>query len=323
MSASFWQSERSCLVTGCGFVGSHLVDALLEAGARVRVVTRRRSPHRQHPHLEPIVADLGKPENCLRVVDGVECVFHAAGSVGAAGVGPIAAMAGIRLNLTLTANMLEAAWHAGVQRTLVFSSSTAYPVANRPVGEDELWSGPVFPGYHGYGWMRRYIERLAEYVVATSGLGVAVVRPGALYGPRDNFNPTTGHVVSSLISRVVGGETPLQVWGKGDDIRDFLHVRDFADGCLLALEHKADGNGINVSGGMGVSTSDLARLILRAAGRPESDLRFEPGRPTALGYRVLDISKARAELGFAPRVSLKDGLAETVAWYRSQDGEAS
>jgi len=320
LSVSFWQSERACLVTGCGFVGSHLVDALLDAGAHVRVVTRERPPHRQHPRLEAVVADLSRPENCLRVVDGIECVFHAAGSVGAAGVGPIAAMAGIRINLTLTANMLEAAWQGDVKRTLVFSSSTAYPVANRPIGEDDLWSGPVFPGYHGYGWMRRYIERLAEYVADASGLGVAVVRPAALYGPRDNFNPATGHVVSSLISRAVGGETPLQVWGTGDDIRDFLHVRDFAEGCLLAVAHKADGKAINVSSGVGVSTGELARLILAAAGRPESDLRFEPGRPTALGYRVLDIGKARSELGFAPQISLKDGLAETVAWYRAQGG---
>jgi len=267
-----------------------------------------------------MVADLTRPEECLRAAEGMECVIHAAGTVGAAGVGPSAAMAGITLNLTLTANMLEAAWRAGVQRALVFSSSTAYPVVNRPIREDELWAGPVFPGYHSYGWMRRYIERLAEYVGLESGLGIAVVRPGALYGPRDNFDPATGHVVSSLINRAVCGESPLQVWGTGEDIRDFLHVRDFARGCLLALEHKADCDPINLSSGVGVSTSELSRLILTATGRPEADLRFEPGRPTALGYRVLDITKARTAIGFVPQIALRDGLTEVVAWYRAQGG---
>jgi GDP-L-fucose synthase len=319
LSKPFWDSERICLVTGCGFVGSHLVDALLDAGARVRVATRCRPPHRTHPRLEPMVTDLTRPENCARAVAGADHILHAAGTVGAAGVGPLATMTGIALNLTLTVNVIEAAWRARAGRVLVFSSSTAYPVADHPVREDELWDGPVFPGYHGYGWMRRYIERLTEYVARESGMGIAIVRPGALYGPRDNFDPATGHVVSSLIRRAVAGESPLQVWGTGEDVRDFMHVRDFARGCLLALEHKADGDPINLGSGAGVSTAELARLVLAAVGRPTADIRFEPARPTAVGYRVLDVTKTRACLGFTPQISLSEGLREVVAWYRAQE----
>jgi GDP-L-fucose synthase len=318
LSASFWEADRACLVTGCGFVGSHLVDALLDSGARVRVVTRSRAPHRTHPKLEAITADLSRPQDCLRAVQGMECVFLAAGSVGAAGTGASGVMSGIATNLTLTANVLQAAWQGGVRRALVFSSSTAYPVIDRPAREDELWEGPVFPGYFGYGWMRRYFERLAEFVASESDMGIAVVRPAALYGPRDNFDPTTGHVVSSLIRRAVAGESPLKVWGTGNDIRDFLHVRDFARGCLLALDRKADCDPINLGSGTGVSTGDLARLILTALGRPTTDLRFEPDRPSALPYRVLDMTKASAALGYAPQISFPEGLAEVIAWYRGQ-----
>ena len=313
MSPSFWERDHACVVTGCGFVGSHLVDALLDSGARVRVATGNRPPHRTHPKLEAITVDLTRPQDCLRAVEGMECVLHAAGSVGAAGTGPSAVMSGIATNLTLTANVLQAAWQGGAQRALVFSSSTAYPVIDRPAREAELWDGPVFPGYLGYGWMRRYFERLAEFVARESGMGIAVVRPAALYGPRDNFDPATGHVVSSLIRRAVAGESPLQVWGTGNDIRDFLHVRDFARGCLLALEHKADCDPINLSSGIGISTGDLARLILAALERSTTDIRFEPDWPSALPYRVLDMTKASACLGFTPRISLSEGLAEVIA----------
>ena len=310
---SFYQGCL-CLVTGCGFVGSHMVDALLDQGARVRVTVHRRQPHCAHPQLEPVVADLTHIEDCVRVASGVDFVIHAAGGVGAAGVGPTAAMAGLTLNLTLTANMLQAGWQAGVKRILIYSSSTGYPVATHPVREEEFWGEPLFPGYFGYGWMRRYTERLAEYVARNSPVAVTIVRPGALYGPRDNFDLATCHVIPSLIRRAVHGETPFVVWGDGNDTRDVLHVRDFVRGSLLALERKADCDPVNICCGQGVTTGELARRILDAAGRKDDVLHFDPSRPTALPFRVMDGSKARAQLRFAPAISLAEGLVETIEY---------
>ncbi|MFN3076357.1 MAG: NAD-dependent epimerase/dehydratase family protein [Alphaproteobacteria bacterium] len=316
MALEFYRG-RTCLVTGCGFVGSHLVDALLEAGAEVRVTVHRRGPHREHPRLRPVEADLTLVPDCVRVASGVDCVFHAAGTVGASGVGPSAAMAGIALNLTLAANVLLGAWQAGVGRVLVFSSSTGYPVLTYPVREDTFWDGEVFPGYFGYGWMRRYTERLAEYVARNSAVKVSIVRPGALYGPRDNFDPATCHVIAALINRALAGEDPFLVWGTGEDVRDILHIRDFVRGCLLALEHKADCDPINLGCGFGTSTRQLATQVLAAAGRADTEIHFDPTRPTAIPYRVLDITKARAELGFSPDISLGEGVAETMDWLRA------
>lgn len=316
MDLGSFYSGRRCVVTGCGFVGSHLVDALLAAGATVRVVSRSGRVPRDNPALDAVAADLTRIDECLSALKGADSVFHAAGSVGAAGVGPAAAMAGIALNLTLTANVVQAAWQQGVGRLLLFSSSTAYPAATHPVREDELWEGPVFPGYHGYGWMRRYVERLGEFAAAGSGVGVSIVRPGALYGPRDNFDPRTSHVIAGMIQRAVKGEAPFLVWGTGEEVRDILHVRDFARGCLLALAHKADCSPVNLGSGRGTTTRELASLVLKAAGSSADEIVFDPTKPSAMPYRVLDGTKAERELGFVPEISLEDGLAEVVEWYR-------
>jgi GDP-L-fucose synthase len=164
------------------------------------------------------------------------------------------------------------------------------------------------------------MELLGEYVSSGSGVGISVIRPGALYGPRDNFDLKTSHVIAGLIRRAILGETPFVVWGDGNDVRDILHVRDFARGCLLAMEHKADCDPVNIGAGVGVSTGELASFILAAAGRGEERPVFDPKRPTALPYRVLDCGKAETAIGFSPRISLADGLAETVAWCRAAYG---
>tara|TARA_R110000868_G_scaffold411757_1_gene709142 strand:+ start:6492 stop:7445 length:954 start_codon:yes stop_codon:yes gene_type:complete len=310
--------ERHCLVTGCGFVGSHLVDALLDAGGLVRVASLSGAAHLAHPNLDVVQADLTRIDDCVRVATGMDDVFHAAGTVGAAGVLPTSAMAGITLNLTLTANMLQAAWQVGVKRIQVYSSSTGYPVVSHPVNENEFWEGEPYPGYFGYGWMRRYIERLGEYVSQSSGVGVSIVRPGALYGPRDNFDPKTSHVIAGLIRRAIDGEEPFVVWGDGKDVRDIMHIRDFARGCLLALDQKADCDPVNISAGKGITTGELAAQVLEAVGRGDEKVVFDPSRPTALPYRVLNARKAQERLGFSPQISLGDGLRETVSWLREK-----
>ena len=310
--------KKICLVTGgTGFVGSHIVDRLLEAGAQVRAPIHSRSLHTSDGAIELINADLTQPDHCLKCCEDVDYVFHAAGSVGAAGVSENHALNSIALNLTLTANILQAASAAGVKRILLFSSSTAYPPAQHPVKEEEFWSGEPFAPYHGYAWMRRYVEKLAEYVHSSSNLNVAIVRPGAVYGPRDNFDLATCHVVPALIRKIVEGLNPLQVWGDGNDIRDLLHIDDLARGCLLAIEKKADCDPVNIAYGSGVSVRELVDIIVEEAGNPKIGVEFDSDKPSALPIRLIDIDKAGKELGFKPRISIQEGIRNSINWYKA------
>lgn len=311
----FYRNRRVLVTGGTGLVGSYVVRELLGRGALVRVPRHRRPPVVQDERVEYVDADLRREEDCLGLVQGIEFVFHAAGAVGSAAVTPAGSMDAIVTNLVLTANMLQAAWTGGAKRFVYFSSSTVYPAADHPVAEDEAWNGPTHPAYFGYGWMKRYLERLGEFAAAKSGMRVVIVRPTAVYGPHDDFDPATCHVIPALVRKAVERWDPYEVWGTGEEVRDFLHAADLARGSLLALEKGANCDPINIAYGKGVQIREVVRLILRAADHGEARVIFNADKPTAIPFRAVDISKARTLLGFEPEISLEAGLADTVAWF--------
>ncbi|MBI5395913.1 MAG: NAD-dependent epimerase/dehydratase family protein [Verrucomicrobia bacterium] len=314
----FYHGKKVLVTGGAGFVGSHLVEELLRQGAQVRVSVHHRPFVSRDERIEVMPADLTRPEDCRAAAHGMQFVFHAAGAVGAAGVGASGVMSGITTNLTLTAQMLEAAWAEGVERFLLFGSSTGYPAADHPVKEEEMWAGPVHSAYLGYGWMRRYAEKLGEFVASSSPMKIALVRPTAVYGQRDNFDPKTSHVIPALIRRAIAKENPFVVWGTGNEVRDFLHVSDLARGCVMLLEKHATCDPVNIGYGRTVTIKEIVQIILKAAGHEGAELKFDTTKPSMIPVRSVDTSKARRVLGFEPRLTLEEGLADTVRWYREQ-----
>jgi len=205
---------------------------------------------------------------------------------------------------------VQAAWEEGVERILVFSSSTAYPEANHAITENEMWSGPPYPGYFGYAWQRRYTERLCEFAASRSRMKIALARPTAVYGRGD----TSTHVIPSLVRRALEKPNPFVVWGTGQEVRDFLHVSDLARGCLLLLEKHAECDPVNIGYGSAVTIKQAVQAILRAAGHERAEIIFDTTKPGTIPFRMVDISKARRLLGFEPKISLEVGMADTVKW---------
>jgi GDP-L-fucose synthase len=317
---SFYEKRLALVTGGTGFVGSHIVEALLAAGARVRVPMHERPLRIDHPGIEKVSADLTRREECIAAMRGVDFVFHAAGAVSAAGVTINSPMRPITDNLILTAMVVEAAWTVGIERLLLFSSSTAYPVTEHPVREDELWTAEPHPTYFGYGWMRRYFEKMGAFLAQRSKVKVALVRPSAVYGPHDDFDPKSSHVVPALILKAVNRMDPYEVWGTGDEVRDFLHVEDLVRGCLLLLEKHPTSDPVNIAAGTTHTVRDIVNFILDAAGHRPAKLNFDASKPTTIPKRMVDVEKARRLLGFQPRLSLQEGLRQTVRWYLDQRG---
>jgi GDP-L-fucose synthase len=178
-----------------------------------------------------------------------------------------------------------------------------------------MWNAPPFQGYFGYGWMRRYLERLGEFVHGQSEMKVALVRPTAIFGRRDNFNPESSHVIPALIRRALAKENPFEVWGSADVVRDFLHVSDLARGCLLILEKYAVCDPVNIGYGQGVTIKEIVHFILEKAGHENAKVVFNTSKPTTIPIRLVDTSKSKEVLGFEPKIRLKDGIRDTVDWY--------
>lgn len=322
----FYKDKVVLVTGGAGFVGTHFVRALLAEGAKVRATVHRRPMIETDPSVTLLKADLNNLDDCLRVCQGVDYVFHAAGAVSSAGTTVVNPMFAITANLILTTRMLEAAWMSDVKRILVFSSgTTAYPAYDHPVREEEMWTAPPPPIYFGYGWMRRYLELLSEFVASKSSLGIALCRPTAVYGRHDDFDPKNSHVIPALIRRATEGENPFVVWGTGEELRDFLHITDLVRGCLLLLEKHAVCDPVNIGYGQTTAIKDVVGHILAAAGRSNARIEFDVTKPTTIPVRMVDTTKARELLGFAPGLTLAEGLADTVAWYQEslKQGNAS
>ncbi len=322
---SYFNGKKVVVTGGTGFIGSHFVRKLLRDGARVKVPIHRRQPAAwQLADVETIQADLRDQESCRKALEGSEIVIHAAGAVSAAGVttggNPMSA---ITANLVLTSEVVEACWAVKPERLLIFGSSTGYPATSAPVREEEMWTAPPHATYFGYGWMRRYLEKMAEFLFSRGGVNVALVRPTATYGPYDDFHPATSHVIPALIRRAVRKETPFEVWGTGDEIRDFLFVEDLIDGCLLALEKHANCDPLNIGYGSSTTIREVVQAILKAAGHHGCTPDFRTDRPSTIPIRMVDCSKAKELLGFQHQISLEEGLRRTVEFHQTHSARVS
>jgi GDP-L-fucose synthase len=323
---SYWDRKKVLVTGGGGFIGSRLVERLLESGRGARVTVAGRSASRRtRRNLAAVwkdvrfaAADVSDPAAARRLCRGQDVVINAAAVVG--GVHYNSAHPGslFRDNMALALAMTEGARRAGVGRFVAVSSACVYPRAPAiPTPESEGFRGRPEVSNEGYGWAKRMAEYLAHAYREEFGLSVAVPRPYNAYGPRDHFEPDRSHVIAALVKRVCDGEDPVVVWGDGSSTRSFVYVDDFARGVLAAAERPSP-EPVNIGADEEISIKDLAALIVRLAGTG-ARLRFDRTKPAGQPRRHCDVSKARAELGFAARVGLEEGLARTIAWYRERE----
>ena len=313
----FFKDKKIVVAGGSGMVGSHLVKELLERGSKVRTNTFSKELDFDHPNFEVFSnLDLEDIDNCNNFLKDQEIVFNVAGQI--AHPAKVATDFQIALNqVTITTNLCDASLKNNLSGYCDLNSSTGYPDIRKPITEEEFWKDEPFISYYGYGWSRRYREKIMEHLSHLSDIKISICRGTAMFGPGDNFDPQTSHVIPALISRILSGENPLQVWGSPDVVRDFLYVKDVVKGMLLVVEKGESMEPYNLGYGSTVTIGDLVMNIVEASGL-DLDYQFDESKPTTIPFRMVDTSKIKNTIGFHPSYTLLEGLKETIDWYKEK-----
>ena len=319
MTNSFYKGKKVVVTGGSGFIGTHYLLELLDRGAIVRTHIHEKPLQIKDDRLEVLEnIDLTKLEDCFKLIEGADYVVHSGGKIAHPSTVPTDIQISMQ-NILVLGNVLEASYKSGVKRFLDLNSSTGYPDIRRPLTEDEFWEDEPYKAYFGYGWMRRYREKLMEHVSKFSGMEIALARGTAIYGPNDNFNPKTCHVVPALIKRVLDGEDPFVVWGTPDVVRDFLYVKDVVKASLLVLEKGESMRPYNVGSGIAITVGDIVNAILKATGKTP-EVIYDETKPTTIPFRMVSTERLTKELGFVPSYTFEEGIQETVNWYLENHG---
>ena len=317
---NFFNGKEIAVTGATGLVGSYIVKALAELGANVRAIAHIRPPNEFTNMATQIVKkDLMILSEACEAIRGAEIVIHAGGITGGIPLAINDPGALVAPNAIFISSVIHACAKENVERLAFISSTVVYPALDRPVREEDVWTGDPYPAYFGISWVKRFAEKLCEFYSKSYELKIAILRPTGVYGRYDNFDENVAHVLPAFISRALAGGDPFVVWGDGNDIRDFLHSSDLAKATLLAVEKYATCDPINVASGQPISTHDLARLVLDLTGS-KARLVTDPSKPRALKVRMIDISKAKKVLGFEPSVPLKEGIEDTIEWYQNSVG---
>jgi GDP-L-fucose synthase len=297
---------RVLVTGGGGFLGSHLVERLDADGHDVFVA--RRADY-----------DLTSMEDAARMFDhaDAELVFHLAAEVG--GIGANRANPGRYwyANLTMGAHVLEQARLHETPKIVVVGTVCAYPKFSPvPFSEDDLWNGYPEETNAPYGVAKKAILVGAQAYREQYGLNAVFLLPTNLYGPRDNFDLETSHVIPALIRKMVEAEDEVVLWGDGTPTREFLYVDDCVEGLVLAAERYDGPDPVNLGAGREISIGDLAELVADVTGY-DGRIVWDTEKPNGQPRRSVDATRARELFGFEARTPLREGIERTVAWYRS------
>ena len=311
---SFFQGKNVLVTGGTGLIGRPLVEMLDKSGANIRIVSLD-TPTEMPARTEFISADLREFANCAEAVKDIEVVFHLAGVKGSPAMASQRPASFMVPTVTFSFNMMEAARRAGIERYLFTSSVGVYAPSDHFL-EDDVWKTFPSPNDRFAGWAKRMGELQAEaYAIEYGWDKISIVRPANVYGPHDNFDPENAMVIPSLIHRALSGETPLTVWGDGSAVRDFIHARDVARGMMLMVE-KGVNEPVNLGSGNGFSIKEIAETVVANLPEP-TPIVWDTSKPSGDAIRLMDTRRATG-YGFSPSITLNEGIAETMTWYRER-----
>ena len=309
---SFWQSQRVIVTGGAGFLGSRVVARLAGRNCGEVIVPRSRR------------YDLRREEDVVRLCEEsrADMIVHLAATVGGIGANQASPGSFFYDNLMMGVQLMEQARRFGIAKFVAVGTICAYP-ANTPVpfAEEDLWNGYPEETNAPYGLAKKMLLVQARAYRQEYGTNAIYLLPTNLYGPGDNFDLASSHVIPAMIRKIAeaqeSGEGRVLFWGDGTPTREFLFVEDAAEGILLAAERFDGPEPVNLGSGREISIAALARLLCEMIGY-RGEVVWDTSRPNGQLRRRVDTSRAARAFGFRASVDLEEGLRRTVDWYRSQ-----
>ncbi|MGF1507174.1 MAG: GDP-L-fucose synthase [Chloroflexi bacterium] len=306
----FWQDNRFVVTGGSGFLGGFVVDALRQRGAADITVPRSAE------------YDLRTHDAVLALLDDAQpdVIIHMAAVVGGIGANREHPAEFFYDNLMMGVHLMHEAWRAGVKKFVTIGTVCAYPKFTPvPFKEDDLWIGYPEETNAPYGLAKKMLLVQGQAYRQQYGFKAIYLLPTNLYGPRDNFDLETSHVIPALIRKFLEakerGDDQVVAWGTGSPTREFLYVEDAAEGILLATEHYEDDEPVNLGSGMEISIKRLTELIAEHTGF-SGEIVWDTSKPDGQPRRSLDTSRAREAFGFQAQTDFEEGLKRTIGWYQ-------
>ncbi|MEB3191761.1 MAG: GDP-L-fucose synthase [Snowella sp.] len=304
-------NKRIVVTGGAGFLGKQVVEQLCQAGAEPQNITVPRSRDQ----------DLRRWENCQAVVKEQDIIIHLAAHVGGIGLNREKPAELFYDNLMMGTQLIHAAQEAGVEKFICVGTICAYPKFTPvPFKEEDLWNGYPEETNAPYGIAKKALLVQLESYRRQYGFNGIYLLPVNLYGPEDNFDPRSSHVIPALIRKVYEaqqrGDQTLAVWGDGSPTREFLYSTDAARGIVMGTQFYDQSDPINLGTNYEISIKDLVELICELMNF-EGEIVWETDQPNGQPRRCLDTSKAKAAFEFTAQVDLRQGLKNTIDWYKN------
>ena len=314
MDKDFWRNKRVCVTGGAGFLGSYVVEKLRQREAGEIFV----------PRIEEY--DLVQKDDILRMLNDSQpdLIIHLAALAGGIGANRARPADFFYLNLMMGVQLMHEAWQSGVDKFIAIGTICAYPkFTPLPFKEENLWDGYPEETNAPYGLAKKMLLVQTQAYREQYGFNAIYLLPVNLYGPRDNFDLQTSHVIPALIRKCIEaqerGEDQVILWGDGSPTREFLYVEDAAEAILLASERYNGHEPVNLGSANEISIKELAHMVARLTGF-EGQLIWDTSKPNGQPRRALDTSRAEHYFGFRAQMPFEEGLRRTIDWYREARG---
>jgi len=320
--SSFWKDKRVIVTGGAGFLGSFVTEKLHQRGAAEVIVpiieeynlVEIQDIRRLYDHV------LGAESTTVNPAAANVIVIHLAALAGGIGANRARPADFFYINLMMGVQLIHEAWRRGIGKFVALGTICAYPkFTPLPFKEEDLWNGYPEETNAPYGLAKKMLLVQAQAYREQYGFNVIYLLPVNLYGPRDNFNLETSHVIPAQIRKCIEaeerGERQVVLWGDGSPTREFLYVEDAAEGILLAAERYNGSEPVNLGAGCEISIKDLAQMIAELTGF-KGELVWDTSKPNGQPRRALDVSQAEKMFGFRAQMHFEEGLKRTIEWYR-------